>query len=1473
MALLNLCKHPVLKLRTVKPEPLRILSRAVASESPSTPSTKKESSEIVAPEAPRDVLVADMISGAPTELRHRPVRIYQPTRNTMQSGGAKSERWRIDFDTLSGGGRWENPLMGWASSADYMQGTRLSFRSKEDAIHFSEKQGWDYYVQNPTVKRIPPKNYAENYLHVLQYTAMGAALVLLNKVKDVIANATCGLINQSVIAFSIAVICVTGHEIMKRRRRGDQPTPSLGSRESWEFGYLFQGRSWARYASPPSPAGWPLSWVMEVIRTSEYRLNELCGVDAALYTRFLRGCFWFAFLHTLTTFPVLFSIHVRFSENSVSRTSMTRASISSLVRTVKGLSLLWIHILLLFWITLTWIVILCWICSGAFKLRQGHIYAAARRMSVARSGDSPPVMFPHPHPPYIFNDSLTPDDGHPNAGLRSRTIMVSNVPQALRDERELKEYFTYYMSRKVDKPSMGLTSSVQPGLLNKCIVFLLNRLKRRTTEAPPKLPPAGRENSLSSNCDAIKNADGSGSDNHTVPVIERVIIARRMTELASLIERREEIMSRLEAAHIKLANRILLAVKVAMDEKSTYRPMVHIPLRTAKQRGQTVQDAIQERCQGYVDVEEDNMNHTIDVLGPYVEQFGLRAPFVQPSWKALNKAFKNIFHSLFPWEPTPHNKDCDGLNYSGPCSLSPSYSRSRADETIWEALLSLPRSSLDAYQPLISLSLLFRGKMVPAIDYYTAKINALNNRIIENRSKAITEHEPASTAFVTFSEPSEARRACKYLAVHPENPLACLVVMAPAYEDLDWSCVMKSSFNTEFVKDWVVNAGVWLFTLFWLFPVSLLVGLVSIQNISRFWPSLKSYLDRHAWQEEIIQSFLPTISVSSLALLIPVILFLITKKAHTITTLSALHDLILTRYYKFLVVNVLVFFCVGTAALQSFLVSFKSSTTLDLLQIVADSFPSAGPFYVGWLIFSTAIHGCFELALVGLPLLTYPSTKRQITPRKRSVDIRPRTFNYYYWIPNHLLALHVLLLFSILNPFVLPFGALYFSIQTGIIKNQFIHVYAKKYEGNGKLILVRVIRYSFDGKHAVRAVFLAYMVVLKKSVNVGLTAFLIAATAITKIALTRICRAQFEIQDIEESETLKVRKSRANADLGTMSFHSNKTAKSRSPGGVRSRSLFSSWKIPLWTTFVSREHQGASFPRLPHAAHLAGVQSITAQAPQMSPNALTCEASVQGYPIAPHFGPPAWDDQTMVDRPYDNPFYSRPIDNALWLPRNPCGLLDLDDTVDLKIPLTVTGDKLTPGIISPMGPTRTTSIVPRRLREGPSPDGTEEIDLPEVIVKRIKSREADVEYTTSSHPSIYRHKTFNHASTTPRPGQQRTMVSEGFPDLHCRSLSDGSGATYHQTSKHMSLQLPQQIFRTLSPDIEQGVQPGVHIPVAANVSEGGPPAQNISAGQAIAHEVEAEEDLINCLESEKADERKTRTSKSWLTSWIFSKVE
>ena len=55
--------------------------------------------------------------------------------------------------------------MGWQSSADCMQGTNLNFKSKEDAIMFAQKQGYEYFVQEPNERRIVPKAYANNFVH------------------------------------------------------------------------------------------------------------------------------------------------------------------------------------------------------------------------------------------------------------------------------------------------------------------------------------------------------------------------------------------------------------------------------------------------------------------------------------------------------------------------------------------------------------------------------------------------------------------------------------------------------------------------------------------------------------------------------------------------------------------------------------------------------------------------------------------------------------------------------------------------------------------------------------------------------------------------------------------------------------------------------------------------------------------------------------------------------------------------------------------------------------------------------------------------------------------------------------------------------------------------------------------------------------------------------------------------------------
>ncbi|KAK2593499.1 ndufs4 NADH dehydrogenase Fe-S protein subunit [Conoideocrella luteorostrata] len=112
-----------------------------------------------------DTLPAAVLSGAPIELQARTVRIHKEAKPATQSGDFRTERWRMDWDILPKGHRWENPLMGWQSSGDFMQGTHVNFKTKEDAIHFAEKQGYEYFVQEPNSRKFAPKAYANNFLY------------------------------------------------------------------------------------------------------------------------------------------------------------------------------------------------------------------------------------------------------------------------------------------------------------------------------------------------------------------------------------------------------------------------------------------------------------------------------------------------------------------------------------------------------------------------------------------------------------------------------------------------------------------------------------------------------------------------------------------------------------------------------------------------------------------------------------------------------------------------------------------------------------------------------------------------------------------------------------------------------------------------------------------------------------------------------------------------------------------------------------------------------------------------------------------------------------------------------------------------------------------------------------------------------------------------------------------------------------
>ena len=86
-------------------------------------------------------------------------RIFQPTKTAMQSGLRGSNKWKFEYAPEQP--RSIDPLMGWTGSTDMNSQIRLTFDTKADAVAYAERNGIEYVVQEPKVRKIRLKNYSD----------------------------------------------------------------------------------------------------------------------------------------------------------------------------------------------------------------------------------------------------------------------------------------------------------------------------------------------------------------------------------------------------------------------------------------------------------------------------------------------------------------------------------------------------------------------------------------------------------------------------------------------------------------------------------------------------------------------------------------------------------------------------------------------------------------------------------------------------------------------------------------------------------------------------------------------------------------------------------------------------------------------------------------------------------------------------------------------------------------------------------------------------------------------------------------------------------------------------------------------------------------------------------------------------------------------------------------------------------------
>lgn len=97
--------------------------------------------------------------GVPLETFKRKAIILAASRVAGQQGfgntveNAAAPGWRIEFEAQA---KWQNPLQGWNSTADPLENvgrSSLFFYTRDQAVAYAQKAGWEYEVAEPNLPR------------------------------------------------------------------------------------------------------------------------------------------------------------------------------------------------------------------------------------------------------------------------------------------------------------------------------------------------------------------------------------------------------------------------------------------------------------------------------------------------------------------------------------------------------------------------------------------------------------------------------------------------------------------------------------------------------------------------------------------------------------------------------------------------------------------------------------------------------------------------------------------------------------------------------------------------------------------------------------------------------------------------------------------------------------------------------------------------------------------------------------------------------------------------------------------------------------------------------------------------------------------------------------------------------------------------------------------------------------------------
>ena len=88
-------------------------------------------------------------------------RIFQRSKNAMQSGNARTGEWVLQFESHRP--HLPDPLTGWSGGGDTQAQVTIAFPTLEAAQAYAEKNGIAVHLVPPAERKLKLQAYADNF--------------------------------------------------------------------------------------------------------------------------------------------------------------------------------------------------------------------------------------------------------------------------------------------------------------------------------------------------------------------------------------------------------------------------------------------------------------------------------------------------------------------------------------------------------------------------------------------------------------------------------------------------------------------------------------------------------------------------------------------------------------------------------------------------------------------------------------------------------------------------------------------------------------------------------------------------------------------------------------------------------------------------------------------------------------------------------------------------------------------------------------------------------------------------------------------------------------------------------------------------------------------------------------------------------------------------------------------------------------